>query len=154
MDTDEITILTKLAAHTQQPLTTALDALTEIQTQINQLAGHTCTGTIWWRDPNSEQPKMYIIHRKDECCPTHGMPDRGKRLRIYIGTDPDRQAEAHAILDAKARLVKLRSRKQGLDRALSVALRYLPDYYNALRYAAPDRWSPDQSFEPDARRPW
>lgn len=154
MDQNEIAALETLTQHVHFPLAAALQKLDEANQAIANLAGNTCTGSIWWRDPNSDKPRMYINHRKDQVCPLHGMPNRGKRIRTYIGSDPDKQAEAHATLDAETRLDALRQTKRQLDAALSQARYRLRDYYRALRYTVPDHWQPAADPEPDPRRPW
>lgn len=154
MDENDITALEHLIAHVNEPYLDAKKKLAQVQEEIGKLDGHTCTGAIWWRDPDSDKRRMYINHRKNESCPLHGTPERDKRLRIYIGSDPDKQAAARTLLDAEARLTILRRTERKLNAGLSQAFYRLRDYYKALCYIAPDSWDPAADPRPDPRRPW
>ncbi len=156
MDAKDIAILPTISQQTKTPLTAALIALAEVTQQIDALDGKTCTGHIWWRDKKKlDKPnKMYINHNMNQACPLHGTPEKGKRIRVYIGTDPNKQKAAEIDLDAEARLVKLGQTRRTLESALSRATSRLQDYYRTLQFTCPTHWNPDTPLEPDTHQSW
>jgi hypothetical protein len=100
-DIQETTTAEKLTS-----IAARLDALTDqidaLEAQVADLdeAG-VCTGVPYWRDGTGgsrARPKLYANHGVDQACPIHGRPEPGKRLRTYVGADPEAQEEALAAI--------------------------------------------------------
>jgi len=108
------------------------ERIADLHIQIGDLeAAGTCTGTVHWRDrdrPNY-QPKLYAIHGAGDSCPMHGAPRPGKRLRAYIGTDPEKQ---DCVLDAIERQ-KQKAHLESQIRQIEVRLR-------RVKHALDDTW--------------
>ena len=111
-ETNQLLILRRLAELATGPLLAILHHIEVLETAIADLDGNTCTAAIYWRDAESDSPKMILVHRKGDNCPLHGEPKNDRsRIRTYVGTEPDRQTEAEANIANHARL-------QVLQRAL------------------------------------
>ncbi|MCP4539203.1 MAG: hypothetical protein GY832_18860 [Chloroflexi bacterium] len=108
-----LTTVEKMARITQ--------ALADLDRQLDTLRAQVaalddagvCTGTAWWRRDNGAAPKMYANHGVNQACPIHGTPEQEKRLRVYIGLDPDKQAQAQAAFE---RCEEKAALKQQIDR--------------------------------------
>ncbi len=89
-----------------------------------------CTGIVYWRDNGGDKPKLYANHSIDQACPIHGKPGPGKRLRTYVGTDPERQAEILAAMKRRREKLDLESairqteiRRDRIEQAVTTAWR-------------------------------
>ncbi len=85
-------------------ITATLESLDQqlslVRAQITQLDENgICTGTVYWRRDDGKPPKLYANHSVNQTCPTHGQPSPDSRLRVYVGTDPERQAEVLAAME-------------------------------------------------------
>jgi hypothetical protein len=102
-ETREVTISDKMVE--------IVERLAELDRQIDRLVTQVaalddkgvCTGVAYWRDKDDSTPKLYANHGIDRACPIHGRPEAGKRLRTYVGSNPEAQREA---LDGIARCQK------------------------------------------------
>ncbi|MCP4539735.1 MAG: hypothetical protein GY832_21565 [Chloroflexi bacterium] len=58
-------------------------------------ASKICTGWVYWREQDvpGKTPKMCIMHSVNASCPMHGTPKPGDRLRVYVGTDLEKQQQ-------------------------------------------------------------
>jgi len=69
-----------------------------------------CTGVVHWRDVDVDNhlSKLYANHGIGESCPLHGKPDSGKRLRIYVGADPEEQQKILAAMERHKQKLSLK----------------------------------------------
>jgi hypothetical protein len=99
----------------------ALDQLDHLTAVIEEIkARGICTGTVYWRDQETN-PKMYANHGTDQACPIHGTPESGSRLRVYVGTDEERQQRTLEAMQRRETLHDLARQKSALDHALNSA---------------------------------
>lgn len=128
-----MTIIEYLQDQTQQ--------IADLHIQIGDLeAAGTCTGTAHWRDrdrPN-HQPKLYAIHGVDNSCPMHGKPKRGKRLRAYVGADPEKQDCALDAIERQKQKAHLESQIRQIEVRLQRVEHALDDTWRAATSA--QRW--------------
>lgn len=120
--------------------------LSRLVGELAALDGRTCTGREWWRDKDhpTRVAKLYALHSIDQTCPLHGTPSPGERLRVYVGSDPDRIAEARAAMEREAR-------RQGLEVELAATRRGLQNcghalwrFYDYLDYKVGDDGQPER----------
>jgi hypothetical protein len=156
LNQDTVRWLRRLARLAENPIIARLHELEQVTKMLNRLAGQTCAGRVHWRDRNApgKTPKMVIVHGIDQACPLHGTPEAGKRLRIYVGTDEERQEVAVAAIQDEEKRQKLQQRKEGIERALHRCGYNLRQAYECLGYTVPrpdqpalypepyDRWEP------------
>lgn len=112
---DKLTVIIEHLQDQHQRIGDLLARITDLE------ATDVCTGRVHWRDldePN-RKPKMYVIHSIGDHCPMHGKPKPGERLRIYVGTDPEKQDH---ILEAMERQ-KQRTHLESQIRQAEVRLR-------------------------------
>ncbi|MBA7542096.1 hypothetical protein ES705_34415 [subsurface metagenome] len=99
-------------------IATAAQELDGIESEILALDGETCTGTVHWRTPPDGSELMYANHRHNQTCPLHGSPRQNSRLRVYVGKEPDRQAQVQHAMELHHTLNQLQSRQRHLTSAL------------------------------------
>lgn len=68
-----------------------------------------CTGVVYWRRENGKPDRMYANHGINETCPLHGRPKPDKRLRTYVGPNPERQARIQAAMKRRREKLDLES---------------------------------------------
>ena len=131
--TQAMTIADKLQTIAQR-LEELEQQTSDLQAQIAALdSAGICTGTAYWRDGNNgHEPKLYANHSVDRPCPIHGQPAPGKRIRAYVGTDPDRQAEALAAIERLEEKTELESH----TRQIEAQIRRIEQAINDAYYAA------------------
>ena len=120
----------------QFPVQLILANLRQIHGKLFALDNKTCTGTIHWRDKTSPTRKMMIIHRTGQACPLHGQPRTSSRVRSYIGTNSERQAEARAAIAAlpvRAQLERDANRCTRLIYRTLSALRHVREQLDQLQ---------------------
>jgi hypothetical protein len=147
-DQDFIRWLRRLTQLADGPVSLRLAELDRITERLTQLAGVTCTGHIWWRDKDTDKPKLYANHGIDQACPIHGLPQKGKRLRIYVGTDPDKQELALAQMRDETTRAELAQRHKGIVQSLRRAAYHISKFYAALGYFVPRQDQPALYPEP------
>jgi len=78
------------ASQLPQALDDARQHCEEIDNLLLDLVNNRCTGSEHWRDANTDgkKAKLYIIHPLTHACPIHGIPEPGKRIRTYVGSNP------------------------------------------------------------------
>jgi len=125
---------------TEEKVTTILETLDRLDQQITDLHAQAadleragiCTGSAHWRDANHDgrTPKLYALHRLDEACPLHGKPGSGQRLRVYIGTDPEKQNRVRAAIERREQKADLENQirqieihRDRIERAIATAWR-------------------------------
>ena len=130
--TIDVTVKEKLMVIVEH-LQDQMQQIADLYIRIGDLeAAGTCTGSVHWRDLDrpDRQPKLYAIHSVDNSCPMHGRPERGKRLRVYVGTDPEKQdhvldgierQKQKAHLESQIRQIEVRLRR--VERAIDDAWR-------------------------------
>jgi len=113
-----------------------LNALTN---QLHELAETHCTGAEHWRDANTNnrKPKLYIIHRTDATCPVHGEPEPGKRIRTYIGSNPDNIRDAQAAIERGRQYLSIRLQLKRKHQATQHANHALRRIFWALELELP-----------------
>jgi hypothetical protein len=114
---------------TQEKLMTIVEHLQDQGRRIEDLLARIadleetelCNGHVYWRDQDTpgQTPKMCITHSVDGPCPLHGAPNPGRRLRTYVGADPEKQRQ---VLEAIERH-KRKARLEGQIRQTEVRLR-------------------------------
>jgi len=137
-----------------EPIGARARDLEDTERELASLDGTTCTGRVTWRDKSAAQPKMIVTHSMDKPCPIHGQPPANGRLRTYVGTKADAQAEAEAAIEREEKRKRLEKRATNLHRVLDQAVSDLKQMYTWLGYTAPDNnqqpepnpnWNPDRS---------
>ena len=146
MTTPITTRTAHLLHHLTAPIAARAQDLQETERELASLDGTTCTGRVTWRDKDKPSPKMVVTHAMDESCPIHGQAPTNGRLRVYVGTKPDAQAEAKAAIEREEQRKKLERRATDLRRVLDQAVADLKAIYGHLGYTAPDN---DQQPEPN-----
>ncbi|MCP4539205.1 MAG: hypothetical protein GY832_18870 [Chloroflexi bacterium] len=106
-------------ATTQEKLMTIIEYLQDqvqridnLLFQVNDLEeNEICTGRVYWRDQNTpgQTPKMCIAHSVNGLCPLHGEAKPGGRLRVYVGTDPEKQDQVLEAIECQQRKGRLES---------------------------------------------
>jgi len=119
--------LVRLAAGAGDALRARADELACLRADLAALDGQTCTGVEYVRREAGKPDRLYMNHGTDQACPLHGKPEPGGRLRSYVGSDPDRIAEARAAM-------ALEKRRADLEREVGTAERGLAACGNALRH--------------------
>ena len=100
-------------------LEAATDRLSEIHAQIQAVQElPRCSGHSYYRD----EDKLYANHGVGEDCPLHGEAEPGKRLRCYVGNDPDNQAEALRAMENYDRALKLKTAYDNLYSILALCI--------------------------------
>jgi hypothetical protein len=78
------------------------------------------------------------LHRQNlverRTCPIHGTPKAGKRIRKYIGSDPQRQATAERAIENELHSLTLQTRRKAITNRLSDATAALVRFYRQLGY--------------------
>ncbi len=112
--------LITVAARMPDAIQETLGFVERLNQAIGHLEGQACTGVLYWRDKDTpgRMPKLYIIHGVDQSCPIHGAPKPGRRVRIYIGSDPQKQSAAFAALERETRRQRLADERTRLNDAL------------------------------------
>lgn len=130
----DIERLATMASGCEAALRQRFDALDDLQAELDALDGTTCTGREYWRREDGKPDRLYLNHSIDQACPLHGKPDPKRRLRVYVGSDPARIAEARA---AMAREQKRRDLERELSRlrgGLASCGHHLRSFYSLLGY--------------------
>jgi hypothetical protein len=108
-DAESVTIKEKLEV-IEAALSSLDSQLGSLRYEVEKLeqAG-ICTGVVHWRDAGADDrlSKLYANHGIDEPCPLHGRPDPGKRLRIYVGADPEEQKKILAAMERRKQKLSL-----------------------------------------------
>lgn len=115
--------------------------LDELEAQLAGLQNISCTGKVSWRDSNNsgKAPKLYVIHGMNVSCPLHGMPDKGTRIRSYVGSNADKiTAAKRAIQFNDTRLAAQREYDSLHQRAASARHRIIY-IYHTLGLRAPEQ---------------
>ena len=128
-------------------------ALPRLRQEEKELAANHCNGTIYWRDSNTLNPKMYVNHSINTPCPIHGTPNPNGRLRTYIGTDPDKQAAACANIARQDDYHRIQSQVQALTHTIARLSYDLRKMFKDLGYELGERgdatpiknWNPTRS---------
>lgn len=111
--------LTAAAQRIPQVVETALQWLDHLRRVIDfEKRKGICTGTVYWRRDGGN-PKLYVNHGIDQACPIHGEPAPGKRLRVYVGTDPARQQRAKEAIERAADVAALTAEAERLSEYLN-----------------------------------
>lgn len=133
---DRITYALDLIGRLPDAIEHRLAEHTDLQQQLAELDGNTCTGTEHWRDTKNAKhaAKLYVIHRIDQSCPIHGQPDPGKRLRTYIGSKPGKIDQARNAIEREGRYLKLRKQQRGYDELVARILYRIKGLYWILDY--------------------
>ncbi len=147
-DKDFIHWLRRLTQLADGPVSLRLAELDRITERLTQLAGVTCIGHVWWRDKDTDKPKLYANLGVNQACPSHGIPPKGKRLRIYIGTDPDKQELVRAQMRDEKTRVELAKRHKGIVQSLHRSAYHISKFYAALGYSVPRQDQPTLYPEP------
>lgn len=129
----QIDQIAELAAQLPDAIRERFAALETLEKEIEILERTSCTGVEYWRDRNNA-PKLYINHGVDQACPVHGLPDPGKRIRAYVGVDPDKQAAALAAIENCARLEQARKQQYQLTITLNTLDRRIKNLYDSIGY--------------------
>jgi len=153
MNQQQIERLTERAAALPAAIQERAAALAELRAQLEVLQRTSCTGTVYWRK-DENNPKMYANHPIDTECPIHGKPQSNKRLRSYIGTDPDRQAEAEAAIEREKEREQLQAQVSAREWSLTRLGSDLRSLFYTLGYTHPDDGPPEPNPEwrPGTRR--
>lgn len=131
---EQIDKLNKVALYVGNAIDSAETVLDELAEEIGALDGKTCTGNEHWRDKDhpTREAKMQALHGLNESCPIHGTPKKDKRLRSYVGSDPDKVAgmrEAWRLHIVRKELLA----QQGHARTrLSNAVKSLEEFFTNL----------------------
>ncbi len=136
MQTDTYTQKTLTTAEKMERITRALadldQQIDDLHAQVAALdAAGTCTGRIQSRKDKGRTPKPYAQHNHNQSCPNHGTPKPGKRLRIYVGLDPHRQAEAQAAIDRYKQKAVLEQQIEQIEIKVSLIERAISNAYYA-----------------------
>lgn len=112
--------LITVAARMPDAIQETLGFVERLNQAIERLEGQACIGALYWRDKDApgRMPKLYIIHGVDQTCPIHGAPKPGRRVRIYIGSDSQKQSTAFAALERETRRQRLADERARLNDAL------------------------------------
>lgn len=131
--TVDVTIKEKLMTIIQH-LQDQTRQIADLHIQIGDLeAAGTCTGTVHWRDRDKadRQPKLYAIHGVDNSCPMHGRPEHGKRLRAYVGADPEKQDHVLDAIERQKQKAHLESQIRQIEVQLRRVERAIDDAWRA-----------------------
>ena len=129
-----------------------VDPLDAIRERLDALDGRTCTGNPHWRDKNAagKTAKLYILHYTDQTCPVHGQPPPGKRNRVYIGSKPDRIADALAAIERNTERLDLQRQRNRLQSSIAHLTYQIKNIYRNLRHFPPE---PGEHPQPIPHRP-
>lgn len=116
--------------------------LARIEGELAHLDGHTCTGVEYWRREGGKPDRLYLNHSVDQACPLHGTPSPGGRLRSYVGSDPDRIAEARAALEREKTRHDLEREAQTIRHGLAGCGYHLRAFYGTLGVRVGDDGKP------------
>lgn len=113
--------------------------LDELQHQIAELDGTTCTGSEHWRGKATRTTarKLYILHGIDRTCPIHGAPATGKRLRCYVGTKQGNIDRARAAIKRHRQQRELLNQLAKHGEVLKRTLYTIKNIYWRLDYVVP-----------------
>ena len=143
--------LDRLSNLANNPRITMINRQNDTLEAIERLKGRTCTGSVYWRDAETDSPKMIIVHKHGETCPIHGSPNSHKsRIRTYIGTDTLKQRDAQAAISRETQRRDLEKLAKTISHALYAALGHLERYYRSLGYTVPN----DIAEYPEADPRW
>jgi hypothetical protein len=139
LNQDTVRWLRRLASLAENPIIARLHELEQVAKALDRFTGWTCSGRVHWRDRNApgKTPKMVIIHSIDQVCPLHGAPEAGKRLRIYVGTDEERQKAAISAMQGEEEKRRVEQCKESVERALRRGGHNLCRFYECLGYTVP-----------------
>ena len=140
MQTSTIERIIKIASGCAEVIRRRIAEISDLQNYLDRLNGNTCTGREWWRDKDhpTKTPKLYILHSIDQTCPLHGEPEPGKRLRVYIGSDPVNVAEARAAIERTHEKKHLEGRLDNITHGLTSCGYHLDRFYGVLGYTGED----------------
>lgn len=132
--------LLALATNCADTIQQRLAEVQQLELEMKNLNGNTCTGREYWRDKDHEKkpPKLYILHSIDQACPLHGKPESGERLRTYIGSDPVNITEAMTAMDNEHVREKLQNKLGQIESRLSSSYHTLRRFYDNLDYDVAD----------------
>lgn len=136
------------------------NVLDDLADQLADLEGRTCTGNEHWQDQDhpTRAAKMRVLHGLDESCPMHGKPDEGKRLRTYVGSDPENIAAAQRAIENHKKQEELVEQKRNAENRLRSAVIHLEKLYDSLGWKLePDSSAtcvPGKATEYEWRRAW
>ncbi len=118
--------LLDVAAECKDALRAQIGNLAKLEVLLDGL-GQTCTGWEWWRDRDvaGKMPKLYIMHSVSQSCPLCGKPKKGKRLRVYIGSNGRRIREAQEAIAREEERQRLETRARRIRAELAEAKRSL-----------------------------
>lgn len=124
-------------------------ALHQMQAHLDDLTQRSCNGTEYWRnkDHPTREPKMYVNHGLDQVCNVHGKPSPGDRLRVYVGSDPDKQTETRQLMENEKERQVIHRQVAQLERALNRLDWRMGQLFESVGYTYPDN---GQVPEPDA----
>ena len=106
--------------------------LERIEGDLAHLDGRTCTGVEYWRRETGKPDRLYMNHSVDAACPMHGNPAPGARVRSYVGSDPDRIAEAREALAREKTRHDLEQEAQAIRHGLASCGYSLRQFYGTL----------------------
>lgn len=129
--------LTKMVEGITQAIAERKAEVGKIEGLIAEIYGSNCVGREWWRDKDVEgkTSKLYINHSIDQSCPLHGVPDKGDRIRAYVGSDWGKIADVREAMDKTNTLQQLRSRLSRLKGALYGCESSMRRFFYNLGYA-------------------
>lgn len=129
-------------AATQEKLMTIIEYLQDQGQKIDDLLFQVadleqtemCTGRVYWRDQDTpgQTPKMCIAHSVNGSCPLHGEPKPGERLRVYVGTDPEKQDQVLEAIEHQNRKARLESRVRQAEVWLGRVERAIDDVWRLV----------------------
>ena len=160
IDIDAINAGLWAARHLPLVIHQRMAELEAIRDTIEHLdAQGTCNGSVYWREPDSDSPKMYANHTYGTPCPLHGEPGFATgRVRHYVGASPERQEQTLAAMQRHEESTHLQAIFHRLRHELEHLHFRIGFVYQDLRvtrpatgeqpliksaedrYARPDRW--------------
>lgn len=138
---DNLTYVLNLIKFLPQALNYCVADRSNLLQDLQSLNDRTCTGHAHWRDKDKpgKTAKLYILHRTDQCCPMHGQPAPGERLRVYVGNKPDRIADALAAMERETQRLDIHKKLNRLDGKIGYAMYQLKNLYTHLDHYPPDQ---------------
>lgn len=134
MRQEQIDKLNKVALYVENAIDSAETVLDELAEKIGALDGKTCTGGEHWRDKEhpTRAAKMQALHGKNVSCPVHGEPEKGERIRSYVGSDPSNMAAIREAMRLHGVREELLDQQRNARTRLKNAARNLEGFFAHL----------------------
>lgn len=138
---DNLTYVLNLIKFLPQALTYRVADRSNLQRQLAELDGRTCTGHTHWRDKDKpgKTAKLYVLHSTNQTCPVHGKPKPDGRLRWYVGNKPDKISEALAAIEREVLRLDLNRKLGDIEGKIGYVMYRLQGLYRHLDYLPPDQ---------------